>query len=172
MHMLLRTLWVFIFRRSRPRAHLDEVTRVSMRVLPIDLDILWHVNNGVYLSYMDFGRWDMIFRNGVYDLARRKNWYSVVAGETIKFKRSLRLWDKFEIETRIVGHDEKNFFIAQKFFCRGQEMASALVRIRFLKKSGGAVTPREVLNEFSHEMRNEAQDLSQDWLGLESKYLA
>ena len=40
---------------------------------------------------------------------------SVVAGEAIKFKRSLKLWDKFTIHTKVIGHDEKNFLITQKW---------------------------------------------------------
>jgi YbgC/YbaW family acyl-CoA thioester hydrolase len=172
MHMLLRTLWVFLTRRNLPKARFDELTRVSMRVLPVDLDLLWHVNNGMYFSFMDFGRWNAIFRNGAYDLALQKKWYSVVVGETIKFKRSLQLWDVFTIETRIIGYDAKDFFISQKFFCKEKEMASGLVKVRFLKKSGGSVTPAEVMAEFEHTLKNEAQDLSSEWLGLEKKYLS
>ncbi len=87
---------------------------------------------------MDFGRWNMIFRNGVYDKSRKLGCYSVVVGETIKFRRSLKLWDKFSIQTQVIGHDEENFFIQQKFLCKGDLMATGLVKVRFLKmKMGG-----------------------------------
>ena len=33
-----------------------------MRVLPNDLDLLWHMNNGRYLSLMDQGRVDLMVR--------------------------------------------------------------------------------------------------------------
>lgn len=172
MHMLLRTLWIFLFtKKILPKSEFNELTEVTMRVLPTDLDILWHVNNGVYFSFMDFGRWDMIFRNGIYDLSIKKGWYSVVAGETIKFKRSLKLWDKFTIQTRVIGHDDKNFFISQKFICRGEEMATGLVKVRFLKKKGGGVTSQEVMNEFNSKLNNNAENLSQEWLELEKRYL-
>ena len=67
MHMILRTLLIFLTKRFAKKASVSEMTEYSMRVLPTDLDLLMHVNNGVYFSLMDFGRWDMIFRNGVYD---------------------------------------------------------------------------------------------------------
>jgi YbgC/YbaW family acyl-CoA thioester hydrolase len=143
-----------------------------MRVLPSDLDFLWHVNNGVYFSFMDFGRWDMIFRNGVFGLSMKKGWYSVVAGETIKFKKSLKLWDKFQIETKIMGYDEKYFFIQQKFICRGELMATGLVKVRFLKRKGGTVSTKEVLDLFQGDkLPNNATGLAGEWFGLESKYL-
>lgn len=143
-----------------------------MRVLPTDLDFLWHVNNGVYFSFMDFGRMDMIFRNGVFEKSHQNGWYSVVAGEMIKFKKSLKLWDKFQIETKIIGHDEKNFFIQQKFICRGNLMATGLVKARFLKRKGGGVTCDEVLKLFNdHGLQNNAIDLSEEWFKVEGKYL-
>lgn len=143
-----------------------------MRVLPTDLDLLMHVNNGIYFSLMDFGRWDMVFRNGVYDACYKKGWYAVVAGETIKFKKSLELWDKFTLQTQIVGHDEKNFFIQQKFICKGQLMATGLVRVRFLKKKGGTVSPAEIYETLNVQVEKKTTDLSGEWLALESKYMA
>lgn len=172
MHMILRTLLVFMRKNFLKKSSFSDRTIVSMRVLPTDLDILWHVNNGVYFSYMDFGRWDAIFRNGAFDVSKKNGWYSVVAGETIKFKKSLKLWDKFEIETEIKGYDEKYFFIQQKFFKKGEVMAIGLVKIRFLKRSGGTVPTKDVMVALGGEDRLKgAAELSHDWFGLESKHL-
>lgn len=171
MHMILRTLLVFLTKNGLPKAGAFDETEITMRVLPVDLDLLMHVNNGVYFSYMDFGRWDMIFRNGSYVLAKKNGWYSVVAGEAIKFKRSLKLWDKFTLKTRIVGHDDKYFFIEQKFVMKGQEMAKGLVKVRFLKRAGGTVSVPEVLKALNLD-ENVAAELSHDWASLELKYLA
>lgn len=170
MHMILRTLWVFLLRGGLPKASAFDETEITMRVLPVDLDLLMHVNNGVYFSYMDFGRWDMIFRNGSYDAAKKNGWYSVVAGETIKFKRSLKLWDKFTLRTRIIGHDDKYFFIEQKFLMKDQEMAKGLVKVRFLKRAGGTVSASEVLRALDIG-ENRAAELSHDWAQIEAKYL-
>lgn len=173
MHMIFRTILIFLKKRFLEKAHFNDKTVVSMRVMPTDLDFLWHVNNGVYFSFMDFGRWDMIFRNGVFDVATKNGWYSVVAGETIKFKKSLELWDKFQIETQIMGYDDKYFFIQQKFLRSGELMATGLVKVRFLKRKGGTVSTQEVRDLFKdQEIQNNATDLSGEWFGLESKYLA
>jgi YbgC/YbaW family acyl-CoA thioester hydrolase len=172
MHMIFRTIWIFLKRHFLKETSFADKTVISMRVMPTDLDFLWHVNNGVYFSFMDFGRWDMIFRNGVFSAAKNNGWYSVVAAETIKFKKSLELWDKFEIETQIMGHDERYFFIQQKFLRKGHLMATGLVKIRFLKRKGGTVATKDVLELFKgHTLENKAPELAQDWMGLEKKYL-
>lgn len=171
MHMLLRTLLVFLGKKKLEPSGFQDITTIDMRVLPVDLDILMHVNNGMYFSYMDFGRWDMIFRNGVYDLSRKKGWYSVVAGETIKFRKSLKLWEKFSIKTKVIGHDEKYFFIRQTFVKDSEIMAIGLVKVRFLKRSGGTVSTAEVLKEFKTPFIEPARDLSSEWFDLENKYL-
>jgi YbgC/YbaW family acyl-CoA thioester hydrolase len=173
MHMIFRTIILFLKKRFLSKTDFNKKTTISMRVMPTDLDLLWHVNNGVYFSFMDFGRWDMIFRNGTYDLSMKNGWYSVVAGETIKFKKSLQLWDKFEIETQIMGHDDKYFFIRQKFLKKGDLMATGLVKVRFLKRKGGTVSTKEVLDLFKDvQLENNASELSGEWFGIESKYLA
>ncbi|MES2526100.1 MAG: acyl-CoA thioesterase [Bdellovibrionota bacterium] len=168
--MILRTLWVFFWRGGLEKVNAFQKTEITMRVLPVDLDLLMHVNNGVYFSFMDFGRWDMIFRNGSYDLAKQNGWYSVVAGETIRFKRSLKLWDKFTLKTQIIGHDDKYFFIEQTFHLKDQEMARGLVKVRFLKKSGGTVDVSDVLTGLNLAEKK-VPELSQDWASLEKKYL-
>lgn len=173
MHMIFRTILIFLKKRFLSKTSFDQKTTINMRVLPTDLDFLWHVNNGVYFSFMDFGRWDMIFRNGVFDMSMKKGWYSVVAGETIKFKKSLELWDKFQLETQTIGYDEKYFFIQQKFLKDGTLMATGLVKVRFVSRKGGTVSTKEVMDLFKdHEFQNRAQELSEEWFGMESKYLA
>lgn len=171
MHMILRTLFIFLRKPFLKPVSFSDRTIISMRVLPTDLDILWHVNNGVYFSFMDFGRWDAVFRNGSFDLAKKMGWYAVVAGETIKFKKSLKLWDRFELETEIKGHDERYFFIQQKFLKKGELMAVGLVKIRFLKQSGGTVSVKEILDLMGSNNLNGAHELSHEWFELEKKHL-
>jgi YbgC/YbaW family acyl-CoA thioester hydrolase len=170
MHMLLRTLLIFLRKNAGEKVGFLDETEYTMRVLPSDLDLLMHVNNGMYFSFMDFGRWDMIFRNGAFDKAKKNNWYTVVAGETIRFKKSLKLWDKFTMKTKMVGHDDKYFFIEQKFIKNGEEMARGLVKVRFLKRAGGTVGATDVLRAFNVD-ESPVGELSADWAQLEAKYL-
>lgn len=142
--MLFRFFRVMFTSRFRPKAGLLEQTSMFFRVWPTDLDVLWHMNNGKYLSVMDLGRFDMLIRNGLMKVTRDNGWYPVIAGETIRFRRSLTLWKRFELRTRSIGWDEKSFFVEQQFYCDNELCAHAIVRARFLSKAGGSVTAEEM----------------------------
>jgi len=115
------------------------------RVLPNDLDALLHVNNGVYLTLMDLGRTDLLLRSDAFHTVRKKGWYPVLAAETIRFKRSLKLFQKFTIRTRVIGWDERSVYLEQQFISKDKLVAKAVVDARFLMKKGGTVTPAELM---------------------------
>jgi len=112
--------------------------------MPADLDILGHMNNGVYLSIMDLGRLDLLVRAGIWKKFDRLGYYPVVANESISFRRSLQPWQRYVLETRIVGYDDRAVYVEQRFVVGGEVFARAFVRGRFLKKSGGIVTMDEL----------------------------
>lgn len=150
MNLFLRLLLLLLTAWARPRCHALGPSRKRFLVWPPDLDVLWHVNNGVYLSMLDVARVDLLLRSGMAPILRRRRWYPVVAAETIRFRRSLQLFQRFEVETTVIGWDEKAILI-QHHFLRGHELvAEAVVRARFLKRQGGTVTSRELLDAIGY----------------------
>ncbi len=121
------------------------VTR--MRVRPGDLDYYLHVNNGVYLQMMDVARSNYIADLGGFPLLRRTGWYPVVAAQTVRYRRSLTLGQRFEITTRLVGWDERMVYLEQ-VFTRGDDLcARGLVAGRFLTRgTGERVAPQAVVD--------------------------
>ena len=153
MHMIFRTLWHLLFVGSRG-SHLSfsDVGRSRFRVWPTDLDLLNHVNNGKYLSLMDIARVDLIQRNGVLRLFKQENWYPVVVGQTISYRKSLNPWQRFWIETRILGFDEQAVYMEQRFVRpdaqrRPEIHARAIVRARILRRTGGVVPVAEIIEK-------------------------
>lgn len=117
----------------------------KFRVLPNDLDALLHMNNGVYLTIMDLARTDLLLRSDAFHPLRKQGWYPVLAAETIRFKRSLKLWQRFTIRTRVLGWDEHSIYLEQQFISKNELVAKAVVDARFLSTKGGKVTPAELL---------------------------
>lgn len=144
MNLFFRLFWLLLKGRPCPETTALGPCRTPFRVLPTDLDVLRHVNNGRYFSLMDLARIDMITRGGLTPHLRRLGWIPVVTAETIQLKRALTLFQSFEIESRVVGWDEQAFVLEQQFTRDGKEVASALVRTRFLSRTG-KVSPQEVL---------------------------
>lgn len=138
MNMLLRLLWIYIRARSRAPCHPLGPCLTPFVVMPTDLDICRHVNNGIYFSIMDLGRVDMLIRSGLFKAMRKARLSAVVAAETIRFRRSLTLFQRFNVETRVIGWDDKAFLMEQRFLRpsrRGDAMdvvAEAVVRARFV----------------------------------------
>ena len=142
--MIFRTILVMLRGKRRPTLHIHDVGRLPLRVLPTDLDFLGHMNNGVYLSIADLGRMDLLVRSGVWASFQKHGFYPVVASETITFRKSLEPWQRFELESRIVGYDAKACYIEQRFVVDGEIFARMFIRGRFLKKSGGVVSISEL----------------------------
>lgn len=158
MHMLPRTLWHQLFVGPHgPKLGFTDVSRSNFRVWPTDLDVLRHMNNGKYLSLLDIGRYDLMIRNGVFDIFKQQNWYPVVVNQTISYRKSLNPWMKFTIESRILGVDDQAVYMEQRFVRpapRGTGIAGepeiyarAVVRARILRRSGGVVKMDEVVEK-------------------------
>lgn len=145
MNLFFRLFWLSIAGRFRSSVAVLGPCRTSFRVLPTDLDILRHVNNGVYFSLMDLARLDLLARAGLSAGIAARGWYPVVVAETIQFRRSLLLFQRFFIETRVLGWDEKAFVLEQRFLRGDEAIASALVRARFLSREGGSVSPADIV---------------------------
>lgn len=147
-NVIWRTLLVILGARRRARRGdtLDptEVGRIRVTTLPTDLDILRHMNNGRYLSLFDLGRWDQLIRSGLFDAMKERGWYAVVSSETITFRKSLQLWQRFELQTRFIGHDEKAVFMEHRAVVDGEVYARAIVRARMLRRGGGTVSNEEL----------------------------
>lgn len=149
--ILVNVIWrtLFVMWRARwrlRRAQLapGDVGRIRVTTLPTDIDVLRHMNNGRYLSLFDLGRWDLLGRTGMTDAMKRNGWYAVVSAETVTFRRSLQLWQRFDIESRLLGHDDKAIYLEHRAVVDGEIYARAIIRARMLKRSGGTLSHQEL----------------------------
>lgn len=152
MARMFQLTWTGLFpRKARPGLTLLDPSVTRMRVGLLDLDVNLHVNNGTYLQMMDVARNNQVADLGVSTVARRKGWAPVVAASTMKYRRSLRPFDRFEITTRILGWDERVFYLEQ-VFTRGDELcARGIVASRFLDRKGNRFSPFDVVRDVMGE---------------------
>lgn len=143
MNLFFRLIWLLLTQWRKPRLKFFDLARTDFRVLPSDLDTNLHMNNGVYLSLMDLARTDLVLRTGLFRVVKEKGWYPVVASQKIRYRHSLGPFQKFTIHTRLIGWDERFFFLQQEFRQGPKLCAWAVVKARFMKKSGGGVNPGE-----------------------------
>lgn len=104
---------------------------LRFRVLPHDLDINVHVNNARYLQWMDLGRFDFMNRLGIFGVAFRRKWMPVLGGVNIRYHRPLHFLQVVELTTRVIGWDDKWFYMEQSFAREGKPIATAYARALF-----------------------------------------
>ncbi|MEK2644440.1 acyl-CoA thioesterase [Bdellovibrio sp. BCCA] len=145
MNLFFRLFYILLFSRSRKPVQIMEECATPFRVWPTDLDVLRHMNNGVYFSLQDLARTDYMIRAQAAKKIAEQGWYPVVASEMIRFRRSLKLFQKFELCTRLISWDDKYLYLEHKFISRGDVIAVGMIRARFLSKTGGTVSPQDLL---------------------------
>jgi acyl-CoA thioesterase FadM len=134
MNLWLRLLWcLFAARFGRALSMPSEVSELTFRVWPHDLDPSWHMNNGRYLTIMDLGRLDVLARSGLLRAAMRNRWTPIASGIQIRFRRELRLFQTFRLETRLLTWEKHLVVMEQRFVITsgphaGQAAAHALFK--------------------------------------------
>ena len=101
MNLYLRLLWLLWHMRGMARRGVFDESRLSFRVLPNDLDLNLHMNNGRYLTFMDLGRVHLMVQGGLMAHVRRKRWMPVLAAADITYLRSL---NPFERDGELCAH--------------------------------------------------------------------
>jgi len=124
-------------------------TRVKLRVWPNDLDVNLHVNNGRYLALADIGRMHWFVRTGALAVARQQNAFPVVGDAIAKFRRDLKVFQTFEIHTRLLGWDHKWGFIEHRFVRENRVIGIVAIRGVF-KTPKGPLDPQTLLTGLSH----------------------
>ncbi|WP_109484110.1 thioesterase family protein [Paraburkholderia sp. C35] len=145
MNLLLRLFLTLMLSPRRGQLHVLDTCITPFRVLPNDLDVLRHMTNGRYFTILDLARIDLMVRSRMWPQIKKRGWYPVVTLETMRFHRSLELWDRYDVATRVVGWDDRHVFIEQGFIRDGVQVALGVVRARFLKRSGGTVPTSDLL---------------------------
>lgn len=156
MNRLLRLLWLALRSRAVQRCSALGPCRTRLRVWPNDLDLFLHVNNGVYFSLCDLGRVDLMLRSGSLGVVSGRRRIFMVAAETIQLHRPLGVFQRFDIHTRVIGWDEKAFFVEHRFSVasgavgagdasRDETVALCAVEGRVFDRKLGLIRPGDIL---------------------------
>lgn len=133
MNLWLRLLWTIAAALFRPRIGPADTSRLAFRVWPHDLDTSLHMNNGRYWTLMDLGRADILLRTGLWRAVLKERWTPVVSAAKIRFRRELRLFRPFVIETRLATWAETYLVVEQRIVSRsrtGEPVVNAVALVR------------------------------------------
>ncbi|CAL1580300.1 unnamed protein product [Knipowitschia caucasica] len=103
---------------------------VDGKVTSHDLDYMGHMNNSRYLRECDFARFHHYMMNGFFMASRKLGAKMVVGASTIRYRRSLNFREAFEIRTKVLGWDDKAFYLEQRFISKKDRFVSAVMLCR------------------------------------------
>jgi acyl-CoA thioesterase FadM len=145
MTLLFRFLWTLLKARFRSRIGPLDPSVVRFTVLPHDCDLNIHLNAGRFLSFMDISRIELLARMRVFQRVIKRGWRPVVGGAVIRYRRSVQPFERFSVQSRVVGWDEKWFYIEHILNRADGSMAAIAYARTLLRKKDGTVQPRELI---------------------------
>lgn len=150
MNLLLRMWLVFLGALRRPRLQPLDTSVLALRVWLNDLDVFGHMNNGRYPSIMDLGRLDLITRIGLSKAMVRQRWFPLVAASSLRFRRPLQPFQRYELHTRMVCWDEKWFYLEQRFQRGDQLIAIGWIK-GLIRGPRGNIATANVMAEIGYD---------------------
>lgn len=117
---------------------------VRLRVLPNDIDLNLHLNNARYLNWMDYGRIHLLARTRLLEHIIRSRWTPLVGAVWMTYRRSLPLFARFTLTSRLTCWDERWFYLEQTFASDKGLAAVGWVK-GVLRGPEGSLDPQQVL---------------------------
>ena len=140
-------LWLAVQKAHyAPPLQLHETSIVPMRVsLFTDCDIFLEMNNGRHLTLFDIGRFVFSVRTGLWKEVKRNQWGFVVAGSSVRYRKRLKPFQRYEQHTRVLGYDDKWFYFLQTHQIGEVWHSSALIRAAVVEQ-GKIIPTQTILN--------------------------
>ena len=134
MNLLIRLFFVWLRSlKGFEERGVTDVFKLRLRVLPTDLDLNFHLNNGRYLTLMDLGRFDWISRAGLIGEARKRKWLPVLGAVQMRYRIQLMPFQPYDLETRILCWDDKWVYMEQRFVIASGKKKGAVAAIGIVK---------------------------------------
>jgi acyl-CoA thioesterase FadM len=134
MNLWLRVLSLILSAFWRPRLNpVSDTSRLTFRVWPHDLDTSLHMNNGRYWTLMDLGRTDIMIRSGLWRTILNQGWVPMVGAGQIRFRRELKPFRTFTLETRILTWLEGQAVIEHRLVSQAKDGGTLLHAIALVK---------------------------------------
>lgn len=92
----------------------DELVR-QMRVLPNDIDVNFHMNNGRYMTVVDLFIVEYFMRTNMLRPMMKMGWKPMFGGHLVTYQRGLSMFEKYTMEFKVVGMDEHWVFFSYVF---------------------------------------------------------
>lgn len=153
MYPIFRLIKSSLSARKLPRMGLHD-THISHHICwPWDIDPWMELNNGRTLTLYDLGRIPLAQRMGLVSALRDNKFGLTIAGASVRYRRRVRMFDRFEIHSRVLGWDDRFIYIDQSMWRNEQCTSQALLRSAITDKSG-IVSPEILIAKMDNALES------------------
>lgn len=128
MNLYIRLLWALLRGWRLPPIKVGDTLERTFRVLPNDIDVNGHMNNGRYLTVVDLMLVEYFLRTGFLKVMVRKGWRPMAGGSIISYRRGLTTMQPYTLRFRIDASDESWNYMRFEFADRGRLCAAGYVK--------------------------------------------
>ncbi|MGX4730043.1 thioesterase family protein [Pseudomonas corrugata] len=130
--------------RWRKPTSFRNATAIGFIAAPLDIDLNMHINNGRFLSLADLGRLHFLWSVGTLGGILKNGWMPLVGNVDIEYRKSIKLFQRFEIKTELLYWDEKWFYFQHVFMVGSKVSAVANVKALLIDRSRKIVDPARI----------------------------
>ena len=129
MNLYLRLLWALLRAWRQPAIRPGETISRRLTVLPNDIDVNGHMNNGRYLTLVDLMLIETFVCLGFVPHLWRQRWRPMAGGSFISYRRGLKPLQRYELRFCIEGSDANWNFMRFEFVdAQGRLCATGYVK--------------------------------------------
>lgn len=128
MNLYLRLLMTLLRCWRLPRLAPGDTLERRLRVLPNDLDINGHMNNGRYLTVIDLMLVEYFVRTGFAQVMLRRGWRPMSGGAIISYRRGLNPLQTYTLRFRLDATDERWNYMRFEFERGGRVHAAGYMK--------------------------------------------
>lgn len=144
MRMRIRFLIMILFAMRRKRnLEVSEESVLRFVVMPWDC-VVKLVSNDRYHAFMDIGRIDLILRFGWGRVILKNKWEPFVKTADIRYRTSLKLFQRFTLRTRFLYWDNNHFWMQHTFERKGRTVAIAISKNLATSRKGVVKTSEAI----------------------------
>lgn len=162
---MAKELWKF---RNAPALPILGTHVSTHRCWPWDIDPWMELNNGRTLTIFDLGRIPLGIRTGLKRVLLANGWGLTVAGNTVRYRRRVRAFDKVTIHSRCIGWDHRFLYLEQSMW-KGDDCTTHMIVRSATTSKEGIVSPERVLTALGHPTESPPlPDFVRNWIEAES----
>jgi acyl-CoA thioesterase FadM len=136
MNLYIRLIFTLLRAWRLPRLKVGETLERQFRVLPNDIDINAHMNNGRYLTIIDLMLMEYFVRIGFAGVLIKKGWRPMSGGSFITYRRGLSPFQSYTLRYKIDACDTYWNFMRFEFLDGDKLCAAGYMKGAAVGKTG------------------------------------